>query len=125
MFEPLAIDGKVLVDGALRANVPAKWAREAGADVVIAVDVDLIVKEEDPKKFVTLKNVLVRVSDIGVSELDMREGLEADVLIQPDTNGIKLMTGNKKYLEEAIKHGESAATAALPKIKDALQKSAG
>ena len=122
VFEPLAVDGKVLVDGALRANVPAKWARDAGADVVIAVDVDPIIKEEDPKKFVMLKDVLLRVSDIGLSELDMREGLDADVLIQPDTNGIKLMTGNKKFLEEAIKNGESAATEALPKIMNALQK---
>jgi len=122
MFEPIAIDGKMLVDGALRANVPAKWAREAGADVVIAVDVDPLIKEENPQKFTRLKDVLVRASDIGLAELDMREELEADILIQPDTNGIKLMTGNKKYLEEAIKNGESAATQALPKIMNALQQ---
>jgi len=122
MFEPLAVDDKILVDGALRANVPAKWARDAGADFVIAVDVDPIVKEEDPQKFAVLKNVLLRVSDIGVSELDMREGLEADVLIHPETNGIRLITGNKKYLEEAIRNGESAATAALPKIMDGIQQ---
>ncbi len=121
MFEPLAVDDKVLVDGALRANVPAKWARDVGADFIIAVDVDPIIEKEDPKKFELLKNVLLRVSDIGVSELDLREGLEADVLIQPKTNGIRLMTGNKKYLEEAIKNGESAATAALPKIMDIMQ----
>jgi NTE family protein len=122
MYEPLAIDDKILVDGALRANVPAKWVRDAGADIVIAVDVDPLIKEQDPKNFAVLKHVLLRVSDIGLDELDRREGQEADVLIQPDTNGIRLMTGDKRYLVEAIKNGESAATAALPKIINALQQ---
>ncbi len=122
MFEPLAIDGKMLVDGALRANVPAKQARAAGADLIIAVDVDPTIKEENPKKFAMLKDVLIRASDISVAELDMRQEGEADILIQPNTNGIKIMTGNKEALEEAIKNGESAATAALPKIMNALQR---
>jgi len=122
MYEPLAIDGKVLVDGAIRANVPAKWARDAGADVVIAVDVDPLIEVEDAKKFARLKDVLLRVSDIGLAELDMREELEADISIRPETNGIKIMTGNKKYLEEAITNGEQAASQALPKIMDALQQ---
>ncbi len=122
MYEPLAIDGKVLVDGAIRANVPAKYARKAGAEVVIAVDVDPVIKDEDPKNFAILKDVLLRVSDIGLAELDKRESYEADVLIRPETNGIKLMTGDKKSLEEAIKNGESAATQALPQIMKALQQ---
>lgn len=122
MYEPLAVDDKMLVDGALRANVPAKWARKTGADLIIAVDVDPIIQVENPKNFNRLKDVLLRVSDIGLSELDMREDSESDILIQPETNGIEIMTGNKKALEEAIKNGELAATQALPQIKQALQQ---
>ncbi len=122
MFEPLAIDDKLLVDGAIRANVPAKWARDIGADIVIAVDVDPTIKVEDAKNFARLKNVLLRVSDIGLAELDLREELEADIPIRPETNGIKIMTGNKKCLEEAINNGEQSATEALPKIMSILQQ---
>ena len=38
-FDPVEIDGKLLVDGGLANNVPISVARGMGADVVIAVDV--------------------------------------------------------------------------------------
>ena len=121
MFKPIAIDDKLLVDGALRANVPAKWARNSGADIVIAVNVDPLIKTEDRKKFAYMKDLLLRVSDIGLAELDKREGGEADILIKPDTNGVEIMTDNKSLLEKTVKNGELAATQALPLIMNALE----
>ncbi len=38
-FEPVEIDGRLLVDGGILRNVPVDVVREMGADVVIAVDV--------------------------------------------------------------------------------------
>jgi NTE family protein len=38
--KPVVIDGKLLVDGGITSNLPVKQARELGADIVIAVDVD-------------------------------------------------------------------------------------
>ena len=37
---PVAIDDKLFVDGGIEANLPVKQAKEMGADMVIAVDVD-------------------------------------------------------------------------------------
>ena len=122
LYKPIPVDGKLLVDGALRALVPTRRARASGADLVIAVDVSPLIKEEKSQDFAVLKNVLLRVSDIGVMELNRRQDLETDILIQPETNGITIMTHDKALLEEAIKHGESAATQALPQIKQALQQ---
>lgn len=38
-FEPVDIDGRLLVDGALSAPIPVDAARAAGADITLAVDV--------------------------------------------------------------------------------------
>jgi len=121
MYKPIAIDNALLVDGAIRANVPALWGRKSGADVVIAVDVDPPIRTQDPKYFDTFKHVLIRITDIGVGELDLREGLEADVLIRPETFGVELMTRDKNLIENTIKNGEIAANQALPKILNAMQ----
>ena len=42
VFEPVRLDGKLLVDGGVAQNLPVKVARAMGADVVIAVDVTAI-----------------------------------------------------------------------------------
>ena len=39
LYQPIAIGGRLLVDGARTAAVPVDAERELGADVVIAVDV--------------------------------------------------------------------------------------
>ena len=38
-FEPVAIDGRLLVDGALSAPIPVDAARAAGAEITVALDV--------------------------------------------------------------------------------------
>lgn len=38
-FEPVSLDGRLLVDGALSAPIPVDAARAAGADITVAVDV--------------------------------------------------------------------------------------
>src|SRR5690606_40519007 len=39
IFQPVRIDGRVLVDGGIAEQVPIDTVRRMGADVVIAVDV--------------------------------------------------------------------------------------
>src|SRR5690554_7896539 len=39
VFEPVELDGRLLVDGGIANNLPISLARELGADVVIAVDI--------------------------------------------------------------------------------------
>ncbi|MFZ5943790.1 MAG: patatin-like phospholipase family protein [Bacillota bacterium] len=48
VVEPFCLEGKMLVDGAVTDRVPAKLAKEMGADIVIAVDLQYFTKE-NPK----------------------------------------------------------------------------
>lgn len=85
IFSPAQVDGRLLVDGGLFANVPVEAARAMGADVVIAVDVGYPVRDR-----ADLGSAL-EIADQTVT-LMMRKGTEeqlallgeADVVIVPD-----------------------------------------
>jgi NTE family protein len=52
VFPPVEIDGRILVDGALVANLPVATVRALGAEAVIAVDVATLATDEGPHSFI-------------------------------------------------------------------------
>lgn len=109
IFTPVKMDHKVLVDGGLLNNVPAKPLRDRGIGRVIAVDL----KERKPlaKEPQSIFEVLVQSFDI-VQRNQHRAGHRyADILIEPDLAGIPAWdTGQTELL---IKRGYEAARTAL------------
>jgi len=86
VFTPVEIDGRLLVDGGIAANVPVDVVRAMGADIVIAVDIaqPLYEKEE-------LKSTLTIVDQLStmLTRKNMAPQLErADIVISPDVRGI-------------------------------------
>ncbi len=49
LFEPLKLDGRILLDGGIVEPVPVRAARELGADYVIAVDLNHYVLDRPPQ----------------------------------------------------------------------------
>ena len=49
IFAPIEIDGRTLIDGGLARNLPVDLAREMGAEVIIAVEVEHEPTEEKKK----------------------------------------------------------------------------
>jgi len=47
-FEPVTIDGRLLVDGGVLNNLPVNVAEESGAEIIIAVDVHGRASEQEP-----------------------------------------------------------------------------
>lgn len=87
-FTPVGIDGKILVDGGLVANLPVDVARGMGSDVVIAVDVGLRKwVGERGKNFDTVSAIISRTYDIMRRPDQDRAGKRADVLLAPDVIG--------------------------------------
>ena len=84
VFSPAEVNGRMLVDGGLFANVPVDAARSMGADVIIAVDVGYPVVDR------SRLNSALEIADQTVT-LMMRAGTEAqlaklgdrDVIIVP------------------------------------------
>jgi NTE family protein len=112
-------NGRWLVDGGLVANLPISYARGLGADVVIAVDVNLdgIHFFEDPRTALgVLAHVFVAVERI----VSNQERGDADVLITPKVGHIRW--DQTRRADELVKAGYVAAIAAMDEIKALVGK---
>jgi NTE family protein len=115
--KPVEIDGKFLVDGALRSNVPAVQARQSRADLVIAVNVDEDLQDIKPA---TLRRVTPygnRILSIILAEVDGHHSDIADIEIRPALSPMPIYSRSVRDAERAIRAGEEAAENALPQIK--------
>jgi NTE family protein len=119
VFEPVRIDGRLLVDGAVSRNLPVGVARGMGADVVIAVDVTAIdPKARPPSNFI---EVILRAVNIVVHAETEDARADADVLLTPDVRSVGFIDFDRK--NEAIAAGIEAARAALPRIREVVDPS--
>lgn len=121
MFTPCELDGRTLVDGAVRMNIPSDILFQAGCDKVIAVD--LLQTEMNVKSGVlkTFFDVFNRSWDIMLNEITALQ-LQDDKLyaIKPTVDDVGWTSFDK--VAYCIEQGRRAATAALPGILDYLHK---
>jgi len=122
IIRPVKINGNLYIDGGARSNVPVVSARQFGASLVIAVPVDGALKQENIKKYTSLRNVATRVSDILMTVVDQYHLQKADLVIAPDVYDIPIFSKKTKFIKPAIEAGEKAAYEALPQIKAAIAK---
>lgn len=107
-FDPVEIDGRLLVDGLVANNVPVNVARDMGADILIVVDVGSgLFTRQEIKGFV---DVVAQLSNI-LSERNVEQQLATlkphDILIKPKLG--KLGAGDFDKAGEGIDKGEQAA----------------
>ncbi|MGH9943252.1 MAG: patatin-like phospholipase family protein, partial [Pyrinomonadaceae bacterium] len=107
-------EGRQLVDGGLVANVPSAAARELGAEVVIAVDVNA-----EGAKFLgppqSVIGVLFQSMLVVQRTVAMGQWREADLVITPKVGHIRWDEVGRS--DELLKAGEEAAREALERIK--------
>lgn len=89
IFSPVEIDGRLLVDGGMSANVPVEVVRAMGADIVIAVNISAPLLGRDE-----IDNI-VDISDQTLSFLSKKTNQqqlallrERDVLISPELSNV-------------------------------------
>ena len=117
VFEPVQIAGKDYVDGGLVSPVPVRYARQMGADLVLAVDISS--RPEDAKTSDMLKVLLQTFSIMGksISQLEMAQ---AEVVVRPAMPDV----GSTEFAarKKSIEAGRAAMKLALPALKAALAK---
>ncbi len=123
MFTPVLQDGRWLVDGALVNPVPVSLARAMGADIVIAVDLntDFARRQLTASAPLSTPSMLeVITSSINVMQSRIARsrmaGEPPEVMITPRLGDIGLLDFHRGA--EAIAHGERAAAAVLPTLKE-------
>jgi NTE family protein len=106
----------LLADGGVTSIVPVHAAREAGADVVIAVEVDRDL--ETRARIETAKDVVFRAGEITANALEASELAAADVVIRPQVGDLHWMDFNRAT--HLVKAGEEAARESLKIINASL-----
>lgn len=115
VFQPVRIGSHSYVDGGLVAPVPVHFAREMGADFVIAVNIST---QPDAQAASSSLDILLQTFAIMGQSINRFELKGADIVIHPD---LGTMSGNDfAGRNAAILAGERAATAMLPQLRQKL-----
>lgn len=117
VFQPVKIGDKQYVDGGLVSPVPARFAREMGADLVIAVNIS---QQPEPQNGNSTLDVLLQTITIMGQSINQHELKQADVVIRPDLPTMKGSDFAGRNL--AILAGEKAAMALMPEIKNKIRQ---
>jgi NTE family protein len=116
VFQAVVIGGRSYVDGGLVAPVPVRYAKEMGADFIIAVNIST---QTEAQAAVSSVEVILQTFAIMGQRLNHHELKDADIVIQP---ALGKMGGNDFAGRNlAILAGEQAAAAAMPQIKARLK----
>jgi NTE family protein len=115
IFQPVRIGGREYVDGGLVAPVPVPFAREMGAELVIAVDIST--SPEGQPTGDSVKMLLQTFSIMGRS-LNQQLLRDADIVIRPKLDGVAGTDFSARRL--SILAGREAAWAALAGLRQRI-----
>jgi len=119
LFTPVRIGDKLLIDGGVFSPLPAKTAREMGADIVIGVDLTACGGTFDKAPRSSL-GILVRSSLAILKTASTGQHPDADVVISPEIAEFSMF--NIRPFREMVERGEIAARAQVAKIKELLSQ---
>jgi NTE family protein len=120
IFQPVKIGDRTYVDGGLVAPVPVHFARDMGADFIIAVNISV---QPDVQLASSSFDVLLQTFAIMGQSINQFELKDADIVIRPGLGSMKGNDFNGRNL--AVLAGEQAAMAAMPEIKRKLRLKQG
>ena len=116
VFQPAVISGKEYVDGGLVAPVPASYARQMGATLVIAVNISSEPVHQDASGTFGVMQQTISIMQRSINQYELKS---ADIVITPH---LKQMGGSDfKSRNAAILAGEVAAQEQMGALKEKLR----
>jgi NTE family protein len=112
VFQPVRIGSREYVDGGLVSPVPVRFARQMGAELVVAVD---ITERPDGAATGDVMRILLQTFSIMGRSINHFELLDADVVLRPSLPGVA--SADFAARKRAIQAGREAALAMLPELK--------
>lgn len=116
VFQPVRINDRFYVDGGLVSPVPVRFARDMGADIVIAVNISSAPEGQAASSSL---EILMQTFTIMGQSINQFELKNADIVIKPDLPTMKGNDFNGRNL--AILAGERAANAVMAEIKEKIR----
>jgi len=119
VFQPVRIANREYVDGGLVSPVPVRYAREMGADVIVAVDISTAPEGQPTNDPFSLLLQTFSIMGKSINQFELRE---ADVVLRPALAGV----GSADFTarQKAIQAGRQAALAQLGAIRERLKVAA-
>jgi NTE family protein len=112
VFQPVKIGSREYVDGGLVAPVPVRFARQMGAELVIAVDIS---SPPEAKPGGDAIRMLLQTFSIMGRSINNFELSEADVVLRPKLDGVG--SADFSARKQSVQAGRDAAMAMLPQIR--------
>ena len=113
IFEPIELEGRLLVDGGLVNDVPTDVVRDMGADLVVGVDLNA--DRVAPKRPENLLEIFYRSLNILIRNSAQRASRIADVMVVPRLEGFAYHDLSR--LDELVVEGERAMRDQLETVK--------
>jgi NTE family protein len=117
VFVPVRIAGRDYVDGGLVSPVPVRYARQMGADLVIAVDIS---SEPEGNPSGDTLQVLLQTFAIMGKSINTFELKDADVLVRPALTGVKSADFGAR--RQSIDAGRRAMRQQLATLRQRIQR---
>lgn len=121
IFEPVEVDGRVLVDGGVLNDVPIDVCLDMGADYVLAVDLNSdVVQGKAPENIFNVLMFSFAVMARGCRHNHQIENRKNVRVIAPNLADFNYY--NLKRLDELMQRGEDAMRQAMPDLLSTLKK---
>ncbi|KYZ77175.1 patatin [Anaerosporomusa subterranea] len=119
VFTPVKYRGMMLVDGAVKNNLPTDILRHMGAERIIAIDLGYAGQPD--YEIQNVSDILLRCIEIMNREVTLLKGEEyADILIRPQA--YIGLSPSAEQIDKCIKSGEEAVLAKIGEIRSLLTK---
>jgi NTE family protein len=115
VFQPVRIGTREYVDGGLVSPVPVRFARQMGAEVVIAVDISAAPEGNATGDAVRLLLQTFSIMGRSINQFELRD---ADVVLRPHLGGISGADFGAR--RRSIEAGREAGLAALAKLRERI-----
>lgn len=115
LFQPVLISGREYVDGGLVAPVPVQFARQMGAQVVIAVDISGAPQGNSASDTFHILMQTFSIMGKSISAFELRE---ADVVVRPLLTG--LSSASFASRAQAISAGHQAMVPWIGKLRSTI-----
>src|SRR6218665_390782 len=116
IFQSVKIGAREYVDGGLVAPVPVRFARQMGAELIIAVDISSPPEEKPGSDAIRMLLQTVSIMGRSINNFELRD---ADVVLRPKLDGI----GSADFTarKRSIQFGRETALAMLPQIRQRIE----
>ncbi|MFV0539786.1 MAG: patatin-like phospholipase family protein [Aestuariibaculum sp.] len=117
LFQPVKLDGQILIDGGVVNNYPIEELRKKGMDIIIGVDVQSDLATRD--KLSSAPEVLSQISNFRTNNAMKSKIPKTDIYIKPDIEDYSVISFDAGA--KILKNGEKAALKKIEALKQVAQ----